>query len=141
MSDEERTGFNRRDFLRRAAATTAAAAWAAPVIQTIAATPAHAQTLGTPVPQDCFHSVGGTGEGCMGACTGSGCTGNSCDGVDPDPNNPLGQGPCQFYCPSGQGGDNPCCNPGLCDTSNFVCHNEGTETEFAEYTGSLVGCS
>lgn len=130
---------SRREFLRRAALTGAAAAWTAPLVQTIAAAPGFAQSAGSPAP--CFHSVGGAdGGGCMSACTASGCTGDSCDGVDPDPLNPLGQGPCQFYCPSGQGGDNPCCNPGLCDPRNFVCHATGTALEFAEYVGPLVGC-
>lgn len=133
--DLEQTGLNRRQFLRRAAATGAAVAWAAPLVRTIVATPAYAQSVGTPTA--CFHSVGGPdGGGCMSACTRAGCTGAACDGVDEDPENSLGQGPCQLYCPSGQGGDNPCCNPGLCDPSNFDCR-EGV----AVYTGSTVGCS
>lgn len=44
---ECRGGIDRRAFLRRAAATGAAVAWAAPVIKTLAGTPALAQT-GTP---------------------------------------------------------------------------------------------
>ena len=60
MGDES-SGLNRRQFLRRAAVTTATAAWAAPVIQTIVARPAYA---GTPVV--CDHSA------CIGACAMSG---------------------------------------------------------------------
>jgi hypothetical protein len=142
---------DRRAFLRRAGMTGLAAAWVAPVVQSIAATPAYATGVGqTPVPEDCFHSDGGeTGEGCMGACTAAGCTGEACDGVDPDPCNPHygGQGPCQYLCPSGQGGGNPCCNPGLCDPANFECltvpncEKHGPRTvKIAVYHGSLVGC-
>ena len=55
--DEEKKGMDRRQFIRRAAVTTAAAAWAAPVIQTVTASPAFAGT-----PEECDHS------GCIGAC-------------------------------------------------------------------------
>ena len=87
----------------------------------------------------------------MEACTANGkCTGNACDGLDPDPCNPLygGQGPCAYLCAPGQGGDNPCCNPGLCNPENFVCTdvpncevNGGPRTvQIATYTGDLMGC-
>jgi hypothetical protein len=124
----DKSGLDRREFLRRAAVTTAAAAWAAPVIQTVAASPAFASTNGTPAPGGCFHSVGGdTGEGCMGACTSSGCTGDACDGFgDPD-------GPCATLCNISPG--NQCCNPGLCVPANFTCVNG-----VAVYGGSLEGC-
>lgn len=144
---EERKALDRREFLRRAAMTGATAMWAAPMIQTIAATPGFAQSTGSPAP--CFKSLpNAAGWSCMTACTtavqATGCQapGEVCDGVDPEPNNPLYglQGPCQFFCPSGQGGDNPCCNPGLCDPRNFVCRQGGTSTEYAEYTGPTVGC-
>lgn len=155
MPDQDRTeqdpkAFDRRAFLRRAALTGVATAWVAPVVQSIAATPAFAQTVGqTPVPEDCFHSSGGPNDtGCMGACTGAGCTGSACDGTDPDPCNPHygGEGPCQYLCPSGQGGSNPCCNPGLCDPQWFTCldvpnceHGPPT-VQIAVYGGPLVGC-
>ena len=58
--DEEKKGMDRRQFIRRAAVTTAAAAWAAPVIQTVTASPAFAGT-----PEECDHS------GCIGACAGT----------------------------------------------------------------------
>jgi hypothetical protein len=149
--EEQSNRLNRRAFLRRAAATGLATAWVAPIVQSVAATPAYAQTVGqTPVPNDCFKSTGGvTGGGCMGACVTSGCSGEACDGVDPDPCNPHygGDGPCQYFCPSGQGGGNPCCNPGLCDPANFECltvpncEDTGPATvEIAVYNGSLVDC-
>jgi hypothetical protein len=129
--DEERKGMDRRDFLRKAAVTGVAAAWAAPVIQTVAATPAFAQTNGSPPEGGCFHSVGTNG-GCMGdgACGGK-CGGDQCGGQ----NNP---GPCTTYCPPGTGGDNPCCNPGLCEADNFVCSTE--PGGIATYIGLLAGC-
>lgn len=142
---------DRRAFLRRAGMTGLAAAWVAPVVQSIAATPAYATTVGqTPVPEDCFKSIGATG-GCMGACTASGCGGSACDGKDDDPCNPHygGQGPCQYFCPSGQGGDNPCCNPGLCVIGNFECltvpdcehpGNPHKTVKIAVYNGELDGC-
>jgi hypothetical protein len=85
----------------------------------------------------------------MGACTAAGCPGEACDGVDPDPCNPNygGDGPCQYLCPSGQGGGNPCCNPGLCDPANFQCltvrncePHGPKNVQIAVYTGSLSGC-
>ena len=66
------SGLDRREFLRRAAVTTAAAAWAAPVIQTVSASPAFATTNGTPPPEGCFHSINadeGKLSGCMETCT------------------------------------------------------------------------
>lgn len=141
---------NRRAFLRRAALTGVATAWVAPVVQSIAATPAFAQTVGaTPVVEDCFHSSGGSNDtGCMGACT-TVCTGEACDGLDPDPCNPHygGDGPCAYLCKPGQGGSNPCCNPGLCLASNFTCltvpnceSTGGPTVKIAVYSGPLVGC-
>lgn len=134
MSDGDRDNLKRRDFLRKAAITTAAAAWAAPVIQTVAATPAFAQAQGTPPPGGggCGHSTGPNG-GCMGAC-GSVCGGDQCGGFT---NRDGGQteGPCTTYCAPGQGNDNPCVNPGLCDPANFVCSPD--QHGAATYTGPL----
>jgi len=139
MPDQARTehdGLSRREVLKRAA-IVGGVAWAAPVVQSLVGTPAFAQ--GSPGP--CFKSVGDpNGGGCQNACQQSGCTGGSCDGTDPDPDNPMGQGPCQCFCPSGQGGDNPCCNPGLCNPANYICHNQGAANEWAEYTGPFAGC-
>ena len=70
MADEERNEVNRREFLRKAA-ITGAVAWALPVVQSVAASPAYAQTACSP--RACQHSLGGSsGQGCMGACQGSG---------------------------------------------------------------------
>jgi anaerobic selenocysteine-containing dehydrogenase len=44
----EEQGLPRRDFLKRAAITGVGAAWAAPVIQTVAATKAFAHDIGSP---------------------------------------------------------------------------------------------
>lgn len=141
----EQEGMDRRNFLRKLA-ITGAAAWAAPVIQTVAAGPAFAQeVIGTRAP--CFHSTNNVeGVNCMDQCVqaceaqgGNGC-GNLCDGMDVDSCNPLGDGPCQTFCASGQGGDNQCCNPGLCNTSNFQLVVSGTCT-YVQYTGSTVGCA
>lgn len=132
MAETKRRELNRRDFLRRAAITGAAAAWAAPVINTVAATPAFAQTNGTPVVVDCFHSSDVPGQGCMEACTQS-CTGEQCNGFGGPPGEV--QGPCAVYCDNRPG--NRCCNSQLCDPSKFECESGD---EAATYTGSLVGC-
>jgi|ERR671925_2044620 hypothetical protein len=77
MADNERNELNRRDFLRKAA-ITGAVAWSLPVIQSVAASPAYAQTACTP--NACQHSLGGlSGGGCMSACQGSGNCGGSCN--------------------------------------------------------------
>jgi hypothetical protein len=66
MADNERNELNRRDFLRKAA-ITGAVAWSLPVIQSVAASPAYAQTACTP--NACQHSLAGdSGGGCMRAC-------------------------------------------------------------------------
>jgi anaerobic selenocysteine-containing dehydrogenase len=87
MHPDDKKSLERRDFLRKAAVTGAAAVWAAPVVQTVAATPAFAQTSNTPA--TCHHSLGGiSGGGCMSACQGSGggcgatCS-NQCDTLCP----------------------------------------------------------
>jgi len=98
----EQSGFNRRQFLRRAAVTTATAAWAAPVIQTIAARPAYA---GTPVV--CDHS------GCIGACATSGDTA-TCGG----PPGQVCMAACgQFGC---GGGGQICSDPAVCDPAGWA---------------------
>lgn len=146
MKGRDLKELDRRAFLRRAAVTGAAAAWAAPVVQSIAATPAFAQTAGgSPVADDCFKStLNQAGTSCISACTAA-CTaagvpggGNACNN-DPQGCNPLGNGPCFAYCPPGQGGDNPCCNPGLCDVGNFTCVRVGNCT-VATYGGPTSGC-
>lgn len=90
MSTEERSSIQRREFLRKAAVTGAAAAWAAPLVQTVAATPAFAHGTGTPSP--CHHSIGGiSGGGCMQACqqSGPGGEGGGCGAACNDQCSPL----------------------------------------------------
>ncbi len=89
MADEKREGLNRREFLRKAA-ITGAVAWAVPVIQSVAATPAYAQTCGSP--NACQHSLGGaSGGGCMEACqSGCGAACNDFCGANPGPCNCQG---------------------------------------------------
>ena len=96
MADES-GGLNRRQFLRRAAVTTATAAWAAPVIQTIAARPAYA---GTPVV--CDHS------GCIGACATSGNK-QTCGG----PPGTVCAAACESTFGCGNGGE-ICSDPAAC---------------------------
>src|SRR5262245_7416720 len=132
---DKRSGLDRKEFLRRAAVTTAAAAWAAPVIQTVSASPAFATTNGTPAPGGCFHSNDDPAQSCMDACT-SACGeggGELCDGFGGPPGEV--QGPCAVYCGISPG--NQCCNPGLCISGNFDC-TPGVDP--AVYTGDLTGC-
>jgi hypothetical protein len=78
MAEKENSGLNRREFLRKAA-ITGAVAWAIPVVQSVAASPAYAQTACSP--RACQHSLGGaSGGGCMTACqsSGQGC-GSACN--------------------------------------------------------------
>ena len=106
MSDE-RKSVDRREFLRKAAITGAAAAWAAPVIQTVAATPAFAQTAGTPAV--CDHSA------CVAACnTNADCRGQK---------SPISNGPgsgnlceynCRNLCPPGSPCSAACTAAGVC---------------------------
>lgn len=91
MDRDERRAMNRRQFLRRAAVTTAAGAWAVPVIHSVAATPAFASTVGTP----CDHSL------CVAACNAvPGCRGRG--------------GNCQKIC------NKLCPRPGVVGCGGFV---------------------
>jgi hypothetical protein len=99
----EKKALDRRDFLRKAALTGAAAAWAAPVIQTVAASPAFAQTAGTPAP--CDHSA------CVAACN----TNPSCRGQrSPDGSGNLCEYRCRNLCPPGTPCTAACTAAGLC---------------------------
>lgn len=93
---------NRRDFLRRAG-IGAAAAWAIPVIQSVAATPAFAQSQGSP--SGCFHSISlpDKPNGCMETCTGIAATGNA--------------GSCQDVCGPACNLPNNGCPPQYCQSS------------------------
>jgi hypothetical protein len=110
MADKS-SGLDRREFLRRAAVTTAAAAWAAPVIQTVSASPAFAQTNGTPQP-GCFHSITeGKPNGCMETCKAQDDICGPPDGV------------CAVICNAACGGDLPenSCPPDYCDPECWGC--------------------
>ena len=65
---------------------------------------------------------------CKAACTAEGFSGRECAPI-------CGSGQFRGFCPVGQGGGNPCCNPGLCDSDNFERVN-GVVT----YTGPTAGC-
>src|SRR5215210_2270338 len=86
----------------------------------------NAQTI-SPIKDNCFHSTGTNG-GCMPACTSAGFTGDQCNDI-------CGNGQTTGACPVGQGGDNPCCNPGYCDPDNF-----GLVNGVATYVGPTAGC-
>jgi len=131
LDGQEGHGIERREFLRKAAITGAIAAWATPVVQSIAATPAFASTVGSQRTA-CFHSNADPSQSCMDACTSTGCTGNQCDGFGCGPN---GCGPCATYCGLSPG--NQCCNSGLCNPGNFHCNRGDTH---ATYSGPLSGC-
>jgi hypothetical protein len=101
---DEKKALDRRDFLRKAAITGAAAAWAAPVISTVAASPAFAQTAGTPGP--CDHSA------CVAACN----TNSTCRGQDsPDGSGNLCEFRCRNLCPPGTPCSAACTAAGLCN--------------------------
>jgi hypothetical protein len=83
MDKDQDKGMNRREFIRKAA-ITGAVAWAVPAIQTVAATPAYAQTNGTPAV--CPHSPPGgeeglPGETCMSTCKGACGTSTGCAAI------------------------------------------------------------
>jgi hypothetical protein len=80
-------------------------------------------------PRFCGHSTGPNG-GCKGACTAAGFTGNQCNPI-------CGNGQFVGACPAGQGGGNPCCNPGYCNPNNFVRGANGNPV----YVGPTSGCS
>jgi hypothetical protein len=83
----------------------------------------------TTSPPACFHSTGPNG-GCMGSCTSAGFTGQQCGVI-------CGNGQFVGACPVGQGGGNPCCNPGYCNPANFTAGASGNPV----YTGSTTGCA
>jgi hypothetical protein len=94
MSDEQKGGLNRREFLRKAA-ITGAVAWAIPVIQTVAASPAAA---GTPF---CDHSL------CVNNCIQARCVGLT--GQARQDCNKACQTHCMTACPPGSQ-----CAPEVC---------------------------
>lgn len=127
MADNERNELNRREFLRKAA-ITGAAAWAIPVVQTVAATPASAQQTyfacvhsptqtGGPCPAagNCKAACGTAGQAECGKDCGGGCEVICADCI--------GTGPCN-PCPSTDYCDPACFNVTSCEgscTVEFVC--------------------
>lgn len=132
MEEEPRTGLDRRTFLRRAALTGAAAAWAAPLVQTVTARPAFA-TTGTPV-VECTHST--TTPSCMSSCHGSIVNENSLD-VNPN-SDPCAQ-ICDAACPNEcHGTDRLCVNNNFCDPG---CWSGVHHTGQGACTEVTFGCS
>jgi hypothetical protein len=129
----DKSGLDRREFLRRAAVTTAAAAWAAPVIQTVSASPAFAQTNGTPQPDNCFHSIS-RDEGKLNGCQ------NTCKLRDTGSDEELGtipvgeqvcgppDGACNVICSEACTGPENSCPPEYCDLACWGCN--GTDPVF-----------
>ncbi len=129
MGDEPK-GIDRRDFLRKAALTGAAAAWAAPVIQTVVARPAFAQTGS---PSECRHSVGpwftngvqrNAAGGCMEACHHA-----TLGTIGTHPSTWANGDPCMQVCgaacPNGpQSDDRVCCDGSFCESTNYVRENQ-----------------
>jgi hypothetical protein len=111
MAENENSGLNRREFLRKAA-ITGAVAWAIPVVQSVSASPAFAQTCTSPT--SCEHSIGANS--CMSACTAACGNASGCSALC-NPNTIC-------VCP-----DNTCppnrCSPGCwaCVNGNpqFIC--------------------
>src|SRR5918992_8210 len=82
-------------------ATGVKLAYAAPILAaSLKVSGVNAQAI-SPV-SGCSHG------GCKRACTSAGFTGNQCNDI-------CGNGQTTGACPVGQGGGNPCCNPGYCD--------------------------
>jgi len=141
----DRQGFDRRTFLRRAAMTGAAAAWTVPVIQTIAARPAFAQTASA---FTCTHSsspyldvdgnlvsTGGCMEACHNAAPKATAT-RSTLGAAGIPGDPCGA-ICDSACPNEcTGTDRQCINGDFCDSSNFFHTQPKNGCNVAEYNGS-----
>jgi hypothetical protein len=100
MSDKKE--FDRREFLRKAAIAGAVAAWAAPVVQTVAATPAFAQTAGSAAP--CDHSA------CVAACN----TNATCRGIHTETGGNWCNFRCKQLCPPGTPCSAACTAAGLC---------------------------
>jgi hypothetical protein len=116
-----------RSTRRTVVATGAKLAYAAPIVAaSFKMSGVNAQAL-SPV-GGCFHSTGTNG-GCMPACTSAGFTGAQCGPI-------CGTGQFTGACPVGQGGDNPCCNPGYCVPTNYSAGAGGNPV----YVGPTAGC-
>jgi hypothetical protein len=150
LEDEVKKGMDRRTFLRRAAVTGAAAAWATPIIQTVTARPAFAAN-GTPV--ECSHSSSpwftdgeeqcSTG-GCKQACKASfNCQDNCADAAAGESNDACTLA-CDVACPEGSSnplGSRVCCDGSFCDSANWSLTGAcGGPDSRACYTGE-VSCN
>lgn len=104
----DKKSVERREFLRRAAATGVAAAWAAPIVQTVAATPAFASHQGTP--HACQHSL------CVAAFN------EAADAQGRSECKQMGGGQnfCDSRCPIVPGTDRACNCDNLCDSSQYT---------------------
>lgn len=143
MEDEPK-GMDRRSFLRKAALTGAAAAWTAPVIQTVTARPAFAQT-GSPA--ECRHSIGpwftngvqqNVGQeqdgGCMQAC-------KHATVLDVNENSDPCAQVCDAACPNvPQSDDRVCCDGSFCESTNWTVENLGMGRRKVCYVGGAT-CS
>jgi len=132
---QERRGMDRRTFLRRAALTGAAAAWAAPVIQTVTARPAFAQTSSA---FTCTHSTSPYIDANGNLQASGGCM-QACQNANPNPNLAA---PCEVICDSAcpnecTGTDRQCINGDFCDSSNFFLTHPKNGCTVAEYNGSV----
>jgi hypothetical protein len=115
-----------RSTRRTVVATGAKLAYAAPIVAaSFKVSGVYAQTAISG--GFCGHSTGTNG-GCLPACTSAGFTGAQCGPI-------CGTGQSTGACPVGQGGDNPCCNPGYCDPGNYS-NVDGNPV----YTGPTTGC-
>jgi hypothetical protein len=110
MAEKETNGLNRREFLRKAA-ITGAVAWAIPVVQSVAATPAFAQ-MGSP---PCIHGR------CVSSCLAGPCNDEA-----------MCETECAALClpPSVPAGSRACCIQS-CLPSNWANCN---------FIGSTAGC-
>jgi hypothetical protein len=136
MAEDAKKGMDRREFLRKAA-IAGGVAWAVPVIQTVAATPAYAFHQGSPHP--CPHSTPATlGGSCMGTCqavcTQQGCgdgAGNRCN----DACAPNGPAQCVsgFCCEQA-------CNPAAWDCCDAANNNCVGNTSQCRAVAAFAGC-
>ena len=125
----EHEGLDRRAFLRKAALTGATVAWATPVVQTVAVTPAFASPRPPPPPPADWSA-------CVGACQEAP---NACPPGHPtwDPQNTGCQVICTMLCGDPNQGL-PCCNSDVLQV-DFWCSITG-RSHGACYFGSLSGC-
>ena len=125
MTDEKKA-LDRRQFLRRSAVTAAAAAWAAPVIQSVAASPAFAQTQGSA--SKCFHSID-TAEGKLNGCM------ETCQGAFDAANAGGNGGQCNHnICGPGCSLPENECPASYCDSACYSVQQTGTKNGHPVYT-------